>query len=87
MLACARRERWCLAIGVDTEASRLCDAARRARKQRLANAVFVAADAMQALSLLQGRVDELRITLPWGSLLRWVLQGERDFAEAVAGSL
>jgi hypothetical protein len=32
-------------------------------------------------------VDELRITLPWGSLLRLVLEGEQAFAEAVAGSL
>jgi hypothetical protein len=53
----------------------------------LPNALFVVADARVALERLCGRVDELRITLPWGSLLRAVLEGERDFALAVAGSL
>lgn len=37
--------------------------------------------------MLRGHVDEVRITLPWGSLLRLVLDGEREFAHAVAGSL
>jgi len=47
----------------------------------------VVGDAQAALGLLAGRVDELRIVLPWGSLLRWVLEGERAFALAVAGAL
>ena len=51
------------------------------------NALFLVADAVDALRLLEGRVDELRITLPWGSLLRRVLEGEREFALAVAGTL
>jgi len=67
------------------------DASRRAagpvRRGRLANALFLVGDASAALAMLQGRVDELRITLPWGSLMRVVLGGERDFAHAVAGSL
>jgi hypothetical protein len=29
----------------------------------------------------------VRITLPWGSLLRSVVEGEREFALAVAGAL
>jgi hypothetical protein len=49
--------------------------------------LFLVGDAREALELLRGRVDELRITLPWGSLLTWVLEGEREFALAVAGSL
>jgi len=44
-------------------------------------------DAYEALRVLQCRVDEVRITLPWGSLLRAVLDGERAFALAVAGTL
>jgi hypothetical protein len=47
----------------------------------------VVADATDALRTLQQSVDEVRITLPWGSLLRAVLDGERAFALAVAGSL
>ena len=87
MLQAARREPGCLAIGVDAEASRLQEASRRARKHALANTLFLAGDAAAALRLLHGRVDELRITLPWGSLLRLVVDGEQQFAEAVAGSL
>jgi hypothetical protein len=65
----------------------LAEVSRRARKQRLRNALFVAADATEALTCLYGRVDVLTITLPWGSLLRRILEGERAFALAVAGAL
>jgi 16S rRNA (adenine(1408)-N(1))-methyltransferase len=79
------------AIGVDADASGLREASRRAaapaRKGGLPNVLFLVGDASEALRLLEGRVDEVRITLPWGSLLRAVLQGERAFALAVAGSL
>jgi len=37
--------------------------------------------------LFRGRVDEVRITLPWGSMLRSVLDGDRGFVLAVVGSL
>lgn len=87
MLKAARREPGSLAIGVDAEASRLQDASRRARQHRLSNTLFLAGDAADALRLVSGRVDDLQITLPWGSLLRLVLEGEQAFAEAVAGSL
>jgi hypothetical protein len=63
----------------------LREALRRARRQP--NARFLVADAGEALEALRGCVDELRITLPWGSLLRAILDGERAFALAVAGSL
>jgi hypothetical protein len=80
-----------LAIGVDTNASGLREASRRAarpaRKGGLPNALFLIGDASAALGLLDGRVDEVRITLPWGSLLRSVVDGERRFVLAVAGSL
>jgi hypothetical protein len=62
-------------------------AARPVRKGGAPNALFLTGDAIEALLLLRGRVDEVRITLPWGSLLRAVLDGERAFALAVAGSL
>jgi len=78
-------------IGVDTDPSGLREASRRAdrpvRKGGVANALFLVGDASAALVLLRGRVDEVRVTLPWGSLLRAVLDGERSFALAVAGSL
>jgi hypothetical protein len=62
-------------------------AALPVRKGGLPNALFLVDDASAALTALQGRLHEVRITLPWGSLLRRVLDGERDFALAVAGSV
>jgi len=76
-----------LVVGVDTSADGLVETSRRAHKGGLSNALFLVGDATQALCMLQGRVDEVRISLPWGSLLRAVLEGERDFALAVAGAL
>jgi 16S rRNA (adenine(1408)-N(1))-methyltransferase len=87
----ARSSPEALVIGVDANAAGLVDVSRRAarplRKGGLPNALFLSSDATEALKLLEGQLDELRITLPWGSLLRWVLSGERAFALAVAGSL
>jgi tRNA G46 methylase TrmB len=91
VLRLARADPSALVVGVDTDASGLREpsrrAARPARKDGVPNALFVVADAREALAMLRGRVHELRVTLPWGSLLRLVLEGERDFAHAVAGSL
>src|SRR5579884_1287301 len=83
VLQAAHAEPTALVIGVDANASALREASQRAarpaHKGGLPNAMFVAADAGEALGLLRGRVAELRIALPWGSLLRWVLDGERAF--------
>jgi tRNA G46 methylase TrmB len=76
-----------LVIGVDTSAAGLIDASRKAMHGELGNAVLVVADATDALNALSGRIDALTITLPWGSLLKRVLEGEREFALAVAGAL
>jgi tRNA G46 methylase TrmB len=76
-----------LVIGVDTSAAGLNEVSRKARRAGIDNAVFVAADATEALHLLGGRVDVLTVTLPWGSLMQRVLEGEREFALAVAGAL
>lgn len=66
----------------------MADASRRAaHKQELPNALFIVGDATDVLECLRNRIDEVRITLPWGSLLRRVLDGEREFALAVAGAL
>jgi tRNA G46 methylase TrmB len=88
VLRLARAEPCTLAIGVDTDAAALREVSHKAaRKANLPNALFLVADATDALRGLAGCLDELRITLPWGSLLRRVLEGERKFALAVAGSL
>jgi hypothetical protein len=68
---------------VDTNAAALAEASRRAPR----NALFLVADALEGVQALCGRLDEVRITLPWGSLLRRLVEGEREFALAVAGAL
>jgi 16S rRNA (adenine(1408)-N(1))-methyltransferase len=91
VLRLARSDAQALVIGVDTSASGMAEASRRAArptsKGGVPNAVFLAADATEALVVLHDRASEVRIVLPWGSLLRAVLEGERRFALAVAGSL
>jgi hypothetical protein len=90
VLQAARTDACVLAIGVDTDASGFREASRRAaapaRKGGLPNAVFLVGDASTALAALR-QVDEVRVTLPWGSLLRSVLDGDRGFVLAVVGSL
>ena len=88
MVRAARADAGVLAVGVDTDAASLREVSQKAhRKGGVANAVFLVGDAAEALEAFRGHVDELRITLPWGSLLQRVLEGERAFALAVAGSL
>ncbi len=88
VLRAARRDSNLLAIGVDSNAEALREVSRKAAQQyKLPNALFLVGDATEALRLLRDRVDDLRITLPWGSLLKRVLEGERAFALAVAGAV
>jgi len=72
-----------LFMGVDTNASGLIESSRRGGP----NTLFLVGDATDVLRCFAGRVTEVRVVLPWGSLLRAVLEGEREFALAVAGAL
>ena len=69
-----------LVIGLDADARAMADASRRAagpaRRGGLPNALFVAASAEELPGIVAGRVDTLTIALPWGSLLRGLLDGE-----------
>ena len=58
-----------LVVGVDASAAAMADASRRAARGRLANAVFVAADASSLPDGLAGFADLVTIHFPWGSLL------------------
>jgi 16S rRNA (adenine(1408)-N(1))-methyltransferase len=63
-----------LVIGVDSNASAMAEAARRADRRGPANALFLAAGAEAlAESPLIGRADLVTVQFPWGSLLRGVL--------------
>ena len=63
------------------EASRL--AARRPERGGLPNALFVLAAAENLPTELDGRIDELQIALPWGSLLRGVACAEPWLVDAM----
>jgi hypothetical protein len=91
ILASARRRPDTLCVGIDTDADAPREAsaraARAARKGGLPNALFLAADARSLPAPFVGRIDELRIILPWGSLLRAVLRAEADLVGLVADGL
>jgi 16S rRNA (adenine(1408)-N(1))-methyltransferase len=75
-------------LGIDAHrasmerASRL--AARPRRKGGLPNACFVVASAEALPCELAGRADEVRLHLPWGSLLRGFARGEAAIVEPLA---
>ena len=83
MLRRARQSPATLFVGVDTNASGLIESSRRGGP----NTLFLVASATDALRCFAGRASEVHVVLPWGSLLRAVLEGEREFALAVAGAL
>jgi hypothetical protein len=88
VLAAAREAPDDLAIGGDTDAAAMREAshraARPARKRGLPNALFLAGTLYDLPDALDGLVDELRVTLPWGSLLRDVLEPAPAFMDRAA---
>jgi SAM-dependent methyltransferase len=83
----AAREPDALVVGVDTNLDAAERVARRARrapeKGGLANLALVLAPANRLPAELDGRVDELRIDLPWGSLLTDLLRGDEALLAAI----
>jgi hypothetical protein len=75
-------------LGIDADMSRMREASARAGrpagKGGLPNAWFAVAPAEALPTELDGRVDELRIVLPWGSLLRGALGPEPWFHGATS---
>jgi 16S rRNA (adenine(1408)-N(1))-methyltransferase len=78
-----------LLIGIDADAAAMAESSRRAERQRLANACFLAAGAETlADSPLAGVADIVTVTFPWGSLLRGLLGlGEPAVLAGVAAVL
>jgi hypothetical protein len=62
-------------------------AARRPAKGGLSNALFAVGAAERPPEELMGRVDELTIRFPWGSLLRGALGLDDDAAAGIASLL
>ena len=83
----AAREPGALVLGIDTNldaAERVIRHARRApEKGGLPNLALVRAPADRLPAELSGRVDELRVDLPWGSLLDGLLSGEPSLLAAI----
>jgi 16S rRNA (adenine(1408)-N(1))-methyltransferase len=82
----ARLEPQTLAIGVDTDAAAMRDASHRAAAKParggLPNALFLAGPLAEMPPPLRGAASELRVTLPWGSLLRAARAPEPAFMRA-----
>jgi 16S rRNA (adenine(1408)-N(1))-methyltransferase len=80
-----------LVIGIDADAAAMADASRRAaaspRRGGLPNALFLAAPAAELPGPLAGRVDYLTIALPWGSLLRGILQADATMIGRLCATL
>jgi 16S rRNA (adenine(1408)-N(1))-methyltransferase len=62
----------------------MAPAGRRIQRQRLANALLVAAAAEDLPPELDGLAHAVRIHFPWGSLLRGVVNGEAGVVAGVA---
>jgi 16S rRNA (adenine(1408)-N(1))-methyltransferase len=73
-----------LVIGVDAHGPAMAPAGRRIERQRLANALLVAARAEDLPAELDGLAAAVRIHFPWGSLLRGVIEGDEDVASGLA---
>jgi hypothetical protein len=91
VLRAARRDGECLAVGLDTDAAAMREASHRAARPQarggLPNALFLAADGLAVPDVFHGRLDEARITLPWGALLRATLAPDADFGRRVVATL
>lgn len=77
-----------LVIGVDASATAMVEASRRALRQRVPNAMFLAAGVESlASSPLAASADLVTVTFPWGSLLRGVLGLDAAALAGVAATL
>ena len=75
VLTRATAEPGTLVLGIDAAAGAMAAASRRATRNGLTNAVFLAtgAEALSSVAWLAGVADRVSVTFPWGSLLRGTL--------------
>jgi 16S rRNA (adenine(1408)-N(1))-methyltransferase len=85
VLRLARRQPETLVIGVDADAATMREASDRADRKLarggLPNVLFLTGTLREltALGLTSATIDEVRVTLPWGSLLRAAVHAEQPF--------
>jgi 16S rRNA (adenine(1408)-N(1))-methyltransferase len=84
----ARANPGTLVIGIDADTRAMADSSRRAADKSarggLSNAIFLTASADELPGPLDGRVDELAVALPWGSLLRGLLDANHELVGRLA---
>ena len=81
----ARREPDTLVVGVDADQRAMEHASRRGRAPR--NAMFLVESAERLPGILAGRADLVTVALPWGSLLRALIQPEPATLGGIAALL
>ncbi len=88
MLHAARRDPAVLVIGIDADAASMRAASRRAarrpEKGGLPNAMFVVGSVGSLPEELDALADDVRVTFPWGSLLRGVLGADPAVLDGIA---
>ncbi|HVQ22673.1 MAG TPA: hypothetical protein VMT36_05325, partial [Candidatus Saccharimonadia bacterium] len=91
MLARARADATCLALGVDANAAGMIEsatrAARKPAKGGAPNARFIVATAEALPSELAGAADLVTVQFPWGSLLRGIVRADAAIVCSLAGML
>lgn len=85
VLRLARREPATLVVGVDADQLAMAHASQRGRAP--ANAVFLVESAERLPGPLEGRADLVTVALPWGSLLRAVLEPDPTVLARIAALL
>lgn len=78
----AERRPDALVVGLDAETTRL-DRSLVAVRRRKLDVLFVGSAAEAPPEPLLGRVAEIAVVMPWGSLLDGILGGDRDVLRAV----
>lgn len=91
MLRRARAEPETLAIGIDAAAAAMRESSRRAAsapgRGGVANALFLVESAERLPGPLAGRADLVTVALPWGSLLRALVEPDPGYVRGVVALL
>ena len=91
MLRRARKNAEELVIGLDADATAMADASRRAaaapHRGGVSNAIFLPAGAQELPGPLANSADQITIALPWGSLLRDLLNADEQLIDRLTRTL
>jgi 16S rRNA (adenine(1408)-N(1))-methyltransferase len=74
----------CLAIGIDAVKEAMADSARRSRRRRIENALFVWAGIERPPTELVGVADAITVNYPWGSLLQAMVEPRSEVLRTIA---